>query len=128
MTAFLKKNWFWVSVIILILIKQRLVTLLPLFPIYSGGGYDDLLMVKIADKLLSGAWLTSPVMLTKGNRFPGFSDSWDRGRVELSRIDDAVPFDILAADGVCCPAAAPAEMEDADLFCHSAFFACDLFY
>jgi len=51
MIAFLKKNWFWISVLFLILMKQRLVTLLPLYPIYIDGDYDDQLMVKMADEL-----------------------------------------------------------------------------
>lgn len=68
----IKQYWFWIIVVLLILIKQRLVTMLPLYPIYSNGGYDDLLMVQIADDLLHFSWPTEPVRLTKGIGFPLF--------------------------------------------------------
>lgn len=60
------------SFLLLILFKQHLAVMLPLYPIYNNGAYDDLLMVQLADKLLNSSWPTSPVMLTKGIGFPLF--------------------------------------------------------
>ena len=72
MKDIIKKYQFGIVIVLLMLIKQRLVTFLPLLPIYTLGTYDDLLMARIADCLLAFKWMDDPVMLTKGIGFPLF--------------------------------------------------------
>lgn len=72
MKNFLKKYWFGIIIIVLCLIKQRIVTLLPLLPIYAAGAADDLLMARMADRLICFKWFTETLMLTKGCGFPLF--------------------------------------------------------
>lgn len=71
--TFLKKYRLFLFMLSLLLIKQFLVTGIPLFA-HSGAGHDDRLMVDMADSLLKGEWLGVYFerTLVKGLFFPLF--------------------------------------------------------
>nr|WP_320023827.1 hypothetical protein [uncultured Acetobacterium sp.] len=70
---FIKENQLILFMIIAIIIKQLLLTGLPIFA-YPGAGHDDRMMVNMADSLIKGQWLGSysELTLVKGVFFPLF--------------------------------------------------------
>jgi len=70
---FIKENRLMIFIIVLLLVKQLLVTGIPIFA-HSGAGHDDRLMINMADSLINGQWLGnySEKTLVKGIFFPLF--------------------------------------------------------
>lgn len=70
---FFEKNWFYIIIILLSVIKQIITTNIPIFAI-SNGQHDDLMMVNMSENLLTGNWLGeyNQYTLVKGIFFPFF--------------------------------------------------------
>lgn len=71
MKKHIKKHWFIIAIIILAIVKQLLVTNVPITP-YPNQAYDDGMMVEMAKSIREGNWLGnySSNILVKGPMMP----------------------------------------------------------
>lgn len=70
---FFKKNWFYITITVLIILKQLLTAHIPLAA-YTNAGADDVMMLRMAQNIRAGKWLGgySSSILVKGAFFPMF--------------------------------------------------------